>query len=196
MGTLAVDNIQHTDGSSAVTLNNATITTGSIPAASVTGTLGSGVTFPAGHTIKTHNMSYRFTTGSHAYSVSTTFATVTHSSPGGAMEITGITATEGNLLHMSAYGGSSKSINDATYESVLGFIIDGEEHSQQAVYQNTPYSFWNGHVGMVYTVPAGFTNKTISLAARTEGGSGTFTISVRASRAPQTLWMLVSEIQQ
>ena len=36
MGTLAVDNIQHTDGSSAVTLNNANITN-----------LSSGVTFPA-----------------------------------------------------------------------------------------------------------------------------------------------------
>ena len=48
MGTLAVDNIQHTDGSSAVTLNNATITAGTIPAAGITGTLGSGVTFPAG----------------------------------------------------------------------------------------------------------------------------------------------------
>lgn len=44
MGTLAVDNIQHTDGSSAVTLNNANITTGTIPAAGITGTLGSGVT--------------------------------------------------------------------------------------------------------------------------------------------------------
>ena len=44
MGTLAVDNIQHTDGSSAVTLNNATITAGTIPAAGITGTLGSGVT--------------------------------------------------------------------------------------------------------------------------------------------------------
>ena len=43
MGTLAVDNIQHTDGSSAVTLNNAGITGGTIGSA-VTGTLGSGVT--------------------------------------------------------------------------------------------------------------------------------------------------------
>ena len=50
MGTLAVDNIQHTDGSSAVTLNNANITTGTIPASGVTGTLGSGV-FPAGMVI-------------------------------------------------------------------------------------------------------------------------------------------------
>ena len=38
MGTLAVDNIQHTDGSSAVTLNNAGITNLSA------GTIGSGVT--------------------------------------------------------------------------------------------------------------------------------------------------------
>ena len=41
MGTLAVDNIQHTDGSSAVTLNNATITAGTI-AGTITGTLNSG----------------------------------------------------------------------------------------------------------------------------------------------------------
>ena len=46
MGTLAVDNIQHTDGSSAVTLNNANITDLSA------GTIGSGVTFPAGHIIQ------------------------------------------------------------------------------------------------------------------------------------------------
>jgi len=55
MGTLAVDNIQHTDGSSAVTLNNATITTGTIPAASVTGTLGSGI-FPAGHVLQVQHI--------------------------------------------------------------------------------------------------------------------------------------------
>jgi hypothetical protein len=35
MGTLAVDNIQHTDGSSAVTLNNTNITTGTFPAGHV-----------------------------------------------------------------------------------------------------------------------------------------------------------------
>jgi hypothetical protein len=46
MGTLAVDNIQHTDGSSAVTLNNAGITNLSA------GTLGSGVTFPTGHVLQ------------------------------------------------------------------------------------------------------------------------------------------------
>ena len=46
MGTLAVDNIQHTDGSSAVTLNNAGITNLSA------GTIGSGVTFPTGHVVK------------------------------------------------------------------------------------------------------------------------------------------------
>ena len=45
MGTLAVDNIHHTDGSSAVTLNNANITDLSA------GTLGSGITFPSGHII-------------------------------------------------------------------------------------------------------------------------------------------------
>jgi len=46
MGTLAVDNIQHTDGSSAVTLNNAGITNLSA------GTIGSAVTFPTGMPIQ------------------------------------------------------------------------------------------------------------------------------------------------
>jgi hypothetical protein len=46
MGTLAVDNIQHTDGSSAVTLNNATITTGTVGSGvTVEGTLNSNTTF-------------------------------------------------------------------------------------------------------------------------------------------------------
>ena len=51
---LIVNEIEHTDGSGTAvtmakaTIANATITTGTIPAASVTGTLGSGVTFPAG----------------------------------------------------------------------------------------------------------------------------------------------------
>jgi hypothetical protein len=77
MGTLAVDNIQHTDGSSAVTLNNATITTGSIPAAGVTGTLGSGVIFPAGHVIQTKTVGTNTLTyfgDGTAYDVMTDFA--------------------------------------------------------------------------------------------------------------------------
>ena len=46
MGTLAVDNIQHTDGSSAVTLNNTTITTGTVGSGvTVEGTLNSNTTF-------------------------------------------------------------------------------------------------------------------------------------------------------
>ena len=53
MGTLAVDNIQHTDGSSAVTLNNATITTGTV-GSGVTG--GSGLT--ALGTVTTGNISH------------------------------------------------------------------------------------------------------------------------------------------
>ena len=68
MGTLAVDNIQHTDGSSAVTLNNANITDLSA------GTLSSGVTFPAGHVIQVHSFAETLSGGathnSNAYSSS------------------------------------------------------------------------------------------------------------------------------
>jgi len=61
---LIVNEIEHTDGSGTAvtmakatiadaTLTSATITAGTIPAAGVTGTLGSGVIFPAGHILRT-----------------------------------------------------------------------------------------------------------------------------------------------
>ena len=164
------------------------------------GAIDSGVTFPAGHTIKTHSMNIRFTTGSHSMTLSSTLTPVVYASAtgtaGGTMQITGITATEGNLLHITANGGEPRAQSDSTYETILGYKIDSEEHAQYEVYQNSTYAMWNGHVGMVYTVPANFTNKTISLCARKEGSSNTMLMQVRAARAPVTLWMLVSEIQQ
>jgi len=145
-------------------------------------------------------MNIRFTEGSHSMTLNTTYTPVVYGSAtgtaGGTMQITGITATEGNLLHITGNGGDARATNDATYETIVGFKIDSEEHAQYVVYGNQTYAMWNGYVGVIYTVPANFTNKTISLCARKEGGSAAHITQVRASRSPVTTWMLVSEIQQ
>ena len=179
------------------TANNlGTVTAGSIAGGSIT----SATTFPAGHVIKTHSLTYRITSY-QGIELSTSFVPVTYASPGGAMSITGITATEGNLLHISGYGGTPFSDNDGSYATVIGYLIDSEEHNQHHSfnYDNDTtgkYGFWNGHIGMLYTVPANFTNKTISLACMKEGGSASHKMQATVSQAPVTLWMLVSEIQQ
>ena len=167
------------------------------------GSISSSVTFPAGHVIKTHKMENKtFTDGSHDFTMGTSYATVVYAasggSPGATMQISGITATEGNLLKMSAYGGEVRADADATFESIVAFKIDTEYHGQFQNLQNSTNSRVPGHFGFVYTVPANFTNKTISLVARKEGtgGGGTHTMSIRSSREDVTLWMIVQEIQQ
>ena len=163
------------------------------------GTISSATTFPAGHIIKTHKLTYRITSTQNI-ALSNSNSVVTYSSPGGAMEITGITATQGNLLHISSYGGTPFANEDGSYATELGFSVDSEEHSQFHGFNygsgTGKYGFWNGHVAMVYTVPANFTNKTISLRARKEGGSALQQIRAIADLVHTTLWMLVHEIQQ
>jgi len=159
----------------------------------------SNVQFPAGHIIKTHKLTYRITTTQNV-AVSSSFAVVTYASPGGAMEITGITATQGNLLHISGYGGTVYAQEDGSYATCIGFGIDGEEHGQFHGFNygtsTGKYGFWNGHIGMVYTVPANFTNKSIELRCKKEGGSALHQIRASTGVLPVTLWMLVHEIQQ
>ena len=164
------------------------------------GTVTSATTFPAGHVIKTHHLTYRITSND-SYSLSTTMAAVTYSSPGGAMTITGVTATEGNLLHIEGYGGTPDHVTDGSYSTSIGYIIDGTIYSQMNVFQygselSNQYGMWNGHVGMLFTVPASFTNKTISLAGRKQGGVGTHNMYIYTHNGAQELWMLIKEIQQ
>ena len=198
--------LQDEGGDAALTVG----TTGSTTlagSANALGTVATGdisntaIVYPVGHIIKTHTMTpIRFTSNTHTVALSGTNTAIVWPSAtgtsGGTMQITGITATEGNLLWMSAYGGDPRGDADNTYETIVGFKIDSEMHAQIMGYQNTTYSIWNGHFGMVYSVPANFTNKTISLSARKEGGTASHYMQVRAARAPVTCWMIVQEIQQ
>jgi len=83
---LIVNEIEHTDGSGTAvtmakaTIADATITAGTIPAAGITGTLGSGITFPAGHVLQAQ---------------STTMGDSMQINPGGAnwVNVTGLAVT-------------------------------------------------------------------------------------------------------
>jgi hypothetical protein len=170
---------------------------------SVSPDMRSGVigAWPAGHVIKTHPLTYRLTVN-QSLSLSTTFAPIVYSAPGGAMTITGVTATEGNLLHIEGYGGTPKTYTDGSYSTSLGYIIDGTIYSQSNYFQYgdagpNQYGYINGHVGMLFTVPASFTNKTISLAANKQSGAtGTHQIVAHVHNGAQGLWILINEIQQ
>ena len=162
-----------------------------------TGRLGQA---PIGHIIKSYTMQIRFVSNTHIVNMGTTFIPIVWAAAtgtaGGTMQISGITATQGNILHISANGGEPRATSDNTYESILGFKVDSEIHAQYEVYQSTTYAMWNGHVAMTYDVPASFTNKTIALCCRKEGGGAAHFMQVRAAREDVTLWMLVQEIQQ
>jgi len=138
MGTLAVDNIQHTDGSSAVTLNNATITTGT--ATLTGGTIASAVTFPAGHVIqcisKSDGTMVANTTNGDDVSL------ISH-------VITGVLATSKVFISITGFIGSSNmnggmqllrdgtSLLEQTVNSRTGFYIEDDTslaslHSMQS----------------------------------------------------------------
>ncbi len=131
MGTLAVDNIQHTDGSSAVTLNNANIniTTG---------------TFPAGHVIQTTNTTYNAES-----SDATTSATMSRVVKSGSYhwtgQITGVLASSWVSITMSFNGEAFKNASSnagAGYgifrESTL--IMDAQKHSLYIYVGTTTYA--------------------------------------------------------
>jgi len=148
----------------------------------IQGEIGAGVTltnatFPAGHVIKTTTFMQNFT--SHYYYTLTTSATViTFNSI--AMQITGLSATEGNKLLIWASAGDLRHVNDGTYQSSLGFIIDGTFYSSHGNWYNASLVTWPTTSLMVFTVPASFTSKTISYAGSKEtGSSGTHSMMAR-----------------
>jgi len=157
--------------------------------------------FPAGAIINNWKVAYNILNGK-TFALSTSFAAITYSSPGGAMTISGITATEGNLLYMTSYPGNVDTIKDTTYQTDVGFLIDGAEYSCSGNYNNSDVGQevvnGPGIIGMIYTVPASFTSKVISAAAQKEGSpaSSTFRMRISGDYTNATIWMLIQEIKQ
>jgi hypothetical protein len=153
--------------------------------------------FPAGVVVNNWKLAFNVTS-SNLYSISTTFAAITYTA--GTMTISGITATEGNLLYITAHAGNLYVNSDGTYQTDVGFLIDGAEYSCSGSYHYITHAFINGPgiLGMIYTVPASFTGKVISAAAQKEGSpsGSTFRMQAQGAYVNTTLWMLIQEIKQ
>ena len=162
-----------------------TVTTGNIS--------NSAIVYPAGHVINTWHFSHSVSSSADV-SLTTTFDVVVIDSQ--TMQITGITATQGNLLWMSGYGGAIRHNNDATHNTSVGFKIDGSEFRILQVFDYTQYVSTSSQCGFIYTVPAGFTNKTIQFCGEEQVNSPNVLMQLAAINGPNYMYMIIQEIQQ
>ena len=156
-------------------------------------TIADGTKFPAGHVINTWHFSHSVSSSADV-SLTTTFDVIVIDSQ--TMQITGITATQGNLLWMSGYGGAIRHNNDATHNTSIGFKIDGSEFRILQVFDYTQYVSTSSQCGFIYTVPSGFTNKTIQFCGEEQVNSPNVLMQLAAINGPNYMYMIIQEIQQ
>ena len=143
-------------------------------------TLQSGVTFPAGHTIQTKTYTRDFTSN-QVYSVSLNTEPTAIVVDSETVQVTGISATQGNTLIIQASVGAIYSVNDATYQTNFGFIVDGQSYTTHGSFGNEGDWYVPVRPMMVFTVPANFTNKTISTAMHKQTSApGSHALEVRS----------------
>ena len=126
------------------------------------GTPASGVltnaTFPAGHIVG-HWQKNTTITSDQAFTFTESFLEITYGS--NEFQITGVTATQNNILHISVYTGAIRQASVQGYRLNVGFRIDSTDiHCAEYLYTGT-YLEQPGNWEMNYVVPASFTNKTI-----------------------------------
>jgi len=164
------------------------------------GEIGSGVTFPAGHVVNQWGV-HKATPGSPSFSPSATPAAIDYgSSNGGKVEVTGITATQGNILCIFASPGDIQTTNTGTYAIGTGFKIDGTNYINSSIQNANVHTYgikFPLSLSFRHTVPSGFTNKTISAIAVKQSGGGTLQIVATAINAMlYYVSMTIFEIQQ
>ena len=151
------------DGQITVNQNNPTLT------------LGSNATFPSGHVIQ-HKVK-QLSTPSNAernHDITTNWTVI---DLGGAFELTGFSATQGNKLIITVDGLNHYAITDNTYSTTIGVSTDGTSVTDLMF----SHSFWTDsdgsnqnipcHFQWIYDVPANFTNKTLSVVTRKQTGA-------------------------
>ena len=165
----------------------------------VTGTIGSGVTFPAGHVLQTKMISFNAAGSSRNMNTSTTYLIMDLGQ--GPMQLGGITMTQGNLCHCTLGGMNWMSETDNTYSTFIQ-IWDGsaarftyEFYSDQnsGEYLQMPIS-----LNFVFSVPASFSNKTLAPRVRHQDSrpSGGSYFSSRTTLEDCSYFFMVQEIQQ
>ena len=124
----------------------------------------------AGGKIKNHwyNTTTRTSTG--VYTLTTTWAEITYGS--NEFKITGMTATENNILNISVNVGGIKQADVDGYRSNFGFKVDTGNHFCGSIASNQTLTFMvPGYWSMNFVVPASFTSKTIAAYAELQTGS-------------------------
>ena len=163
------------------------------------GTIGSAVTFPAGHIIQTKIKSYNAAGTTREMSTSTTMTTMDLGQ--GSLAVTGVTMTENNLCHCTLAGMNLLSVTDNTYStfieiwegSTTRFTYEFYFDQESAVSLQFPLA-----LNFTFVVPASFSNKTISPRARHQSGrpSGSNVFSARTTLEDVHYFFMVQEIQQ
>ena len=149
--------------------------------------------YPAGHVINTWKFSHTVSSSTYV-NLTNTFGVIILNSQ--TMQITGITATEGNLLWMSGYGGAIRHNADGTYATSVGFKIDTTEYRILEIFDNITYVSSSSQCGFVYEVPASFTNKTIQFCAEEQINSPNVLMQLSTTNGPNSIYMIIQEMQQ
>jgi len=177
--------------------NLGTVTAGSIAGGSIT----SATTFPAGHVIKTYSQ-VRDTHSGHDIDEAWTKIDF-----GGNFDISGVTATQGNKLVMQFGNLCYYTTGDLTYQAGVGVSTDGTTASDVLAYSgwylgaSITTAFLPSQFSWVYTVPANFTNKTLSVITRHQTGFPAVTSKFQAFQEANpphhkpNVTFLVQEIQ-
>ena len=163
------------------------------------GALGSGVVFPAGHIVKHSIVRHAIAAGSNAvFTIPTTTPVLVDWGSGRTLQLTGVTATEGNLLQISTGGFVWYTSSDGTYSTDLTVRIDGtlgkgwgSSWATETSHILIPVFFQT-----YYTVPASFTDKTIEFYANKQTGHpGTVYFNLQAAYTPAGLDAFISVLE-
>jgi hypothetical protein len=177
---------------------NSSITTlGTVTAGNLSNT---NIVYPAGHVVNQWGVHFGTAPGSPSFSPSVTPAAIDYgSSNGGKVEVTGITATQGNMLCIFATPGDIHTTNTGTYAIGTGFKIDGTNYINSSIQNANVHTYgikFPLSLSFRHTVPSGFTNKTISAIAQKQSGGGTLKIVATATNGAYYVSMTIFEIQQ
>ena len=139
------------------------------------GTIGSGTTFPSGHVIKYYSQTRTSGGASLNHDITTSWTKI---SLGGNFDISGVTATQNNKLRLTLANLNWHIDDDNTYQTSIAITTDGTTVDAANViahwggYNNDAVSEnWQNCWIWEYTVPAGFTNKTLSVVTRKQTGA-------------------------
>jgi hypothetical protein len=188
-----------TTSDSGVTINSPTLVTPALGTVTSGNLSNTAIVYPAGHVVNQWGV-HKATPGSPSFSPSATPAAIDYgSSNGGKVEVTGITATQGNILCIFASPGDIQTTNTGTYAIGTGFKIDGTNYINSSIQNANTHTYgikFPLSLSFRHTVPSGFTNKTISAIAQKQSGGGTLQIVATATSGAYYVSMTIFEIQQ